>query len=84
MTDYLIQFISWLANIMYLALIGRVILSWINVSSSNPISIFIHQITEPILSPIRRLLPKMGTLDLSPMIAIILITVIRSFILGNL
>ena len=84
MTDYLIQFISWLANIMYLALIGRVILSWINVSSSNPISIFIHQITEPILSPIRRLLPKMGTLDLSPMIAIILIMVIRSFILGNL
>ncbi|MCH7786012.1 MAG: YggT family protein [Chloroflexi bacterium] len=84
MTDFAVIFISWLTNILYAALIGRVILSWINVSPSNPISIFIFQVTEPILAPIRRLLPKMGTLDLSPMIAILLITVIKSFILGYL
>lgn len=84
MSDFIIQFISWLANILYLALIGRVILSWINVSPSNPISVIIHQVTEPILAPIRRLLPKMGMLDLSPMIAIILITIIRSFIINRL
>ena len=81
MTDFAVIFISWLTNILYAALIGRVILSWINVSPSNPISIFIFQVTEPILAPIRRLLPKMGALDLSPMIAILLITVIKSFIL---
>ncbi|MCH7745892.1 MAG: YggT family protein [Chloroflexi bacterium] len=84
MTDFAVIFISWLTNILYAALIGRVILSWINVSPSNPISIFIFQVTEPILAPIRRLLPKMGALDLSPMIAIILITVLRSFILNRL
>lgn len=84
MTDFAVIFISWLTNILYAALIGRVILSWINVSPSNPISIFIFQVTEPILAPIRRILPKMGTLDLSPMIAILLITVIKSFILGYL
>ena len=84
MTDFAVIFISWLTNILYAALIGRVILSWINVSPSNPISIFIFQVTEPILAPIRRLLPKMGALDLSPMIAILLITVIKSFILGYL
>ena len=84
MTDFAVIFISWLTNILYAALIGRVILSWINVSPSNPISMFIFQVTEPILAPIRRILPKMGTLDLSPMIAILLITVIKSFILGYL
>ncbi len=84
MNELIVQFISWLANILYLALIGRVILSWINVSPSNPIAIFIHQVTEPILAPIRRLLPRMGMLDLSPMIAIILITVVRSIIIGQL
>lgn len=84
MTDIVVQFISLLANILYLALIGRVILSWINVSPSNPISIIIHQVTEPILAPIRRLLPRMGMLDLSPMVAIILITIVRSLILNRL
>jgi YggT family protein len=40
----------------------------------------IHQVTEPILAPIRRVLPKMGMLDFSPMVAIILLTVIRRMI----
>ena len=84
MSNFPSIFINVLTNIFLGALIGRVILSWISVSPSNPISIFIHQVTEPILAPIRRLLPRMGTLDLSPMIAIILITVIRNFVINLL
>ena len=81
MTLLITQFVTIIGYILYAALIGRVIISWINVSPSNPIVGIIYQVTEPVLSPIRRVLPKMGTLDLSPMIAIILITVFQRIII---
>ena len=77
MSDFLVQFIRILANIMYIALIGRVIISWLNVSSANPIASVIYQITEPILAPLRRILPKVGMLDFSPMVAIFIIILVQ-------
>lgn len=85
MSNYLILFVGLLANILYVALIGRVIFSWINPkpgSAFYPIANILHQITEPILAPIRRVLPAFGMLDLSPMVAIILITVIQRLLVG--
>ena len=84
MTIFILQFIQVLGFILYGALIGRVIISWINLSPSNPIVTLIYQVTEPILAPIRRVLPKMGALDLSPMVAIILITVVQRLLRGLL
>ncbi len=46
----------------------------------NPVAIFLHDITEPILSPIRQYMPRMGMLDLSPMVAIILLSLIARFV----
>ncbi|MDA0770295.1 MAG: YggT family protein [Chloroflexi bacterium] len=80
MAVYLVQFVNLLGTILYLAMLGRVILSWVNLSTTNPIRVIIFQITEPILSPIRRILPRMGALDLSPMIGIILIRVVQEII----
>ena len=77
MAGYLVQFVNLLGTILYIALLGRVILSWINLSQNNPLRIIIYQLTEPILAPIRRVLPRMGMLDLSPLIGIILIRVIQ-------
>jgi YggT family protein len=54
----------------------RVIVSWIGLEPGNPVVIFIHDITEPILAPIRQFMPRMGMLDLSPMIAIIVLQLI--------
>ena len=51
-------------------LIIRAILSWIS-QGHNPIEMVLHQLTEPLLAPIRRIIPPMGGLDLSVMIAII-------------
>jgi YggT family protein len=80
---YLIQFISVLSTVLYVALLARVLSSWINVGPTSPffpILRMIHQVTEPILAPIRRVLPKMGMLDFSPMVALILLTVIRGMV----
>ena len=45
----------------------------------NPVVVFLHDITEPILAPIRQFMPRLGMLDLSPMVAIILLNLIRIF-----
>lgn len=65
-----------LVNLLYLfvfAVFIRSILSWFPISPYNPIKTALDQITDPVLGPLRRYLPTFGMLDLSPMIAIIVI-----------
>lgn len=70
-------------DVLYFLVIARVILSWIPIGNPNNILVtFIHEITEPILAPIRRLIPR-GSLpiDFSPIIALLLIRMIGSFLI---
>jgi YggT family protein len=70
--------------VLTIAIIVRALLSWFpNVDPRNPLVEFIITITEPILAPIRSVMPRMGMFDLTPMIAIILLQVIREIILSN-
>ena len=80
MSAYLLTFIDLLAYALWAAILARVIISWIPIGEGSPfmpLVRMIYQITEPILAPIRSLLPNMGMLDLSPMIAIILMLVVQ-------
>jgi YggT family protein len=74
-------FIIALARILNLAILVRILLSWIPMGGSNPIVTFIYEITEPILGPVRRLIPPLGGLDISPMIALILIEIMERVLL---
>lgn len=66
-------------------IIGRAIISWVNADPYNPIVRFLYEITEPLLARIRRLVPPLGGgLDFSPMILIIIIFFLRSFIVPTL
>jgi YggT family protein len=66
-------------------IIGRAVISWVNADPYNPIVRFIYQITEPVLGRIRRFVPLLGGgLDFSPMILIIAIIFLRSFIVPTL
>ncbi len=71
---------------IYWLIIFRVIISWVRPNFSDPrwrkILKFVYQVTEPILAPIRELLPtgSMG-IDLSPLIALIAIMIIRNFVM---
>ncbi len=62
------------------AIFIRIILSWVGMDPRNPVVIFLHDITEPILSPIRQFMPRLGMLDLSPMVAIFLLFLILNAI----
>ena len=73
MIVWLINFVRILAQVLNLAILGRVIISWLPISRDNPIVMMLYGVTEPILGPIRRMLPSMGGLDLAPIFALLLI-----------
>lgn len=73
----LAQFIFYLTTALYVAILVRAILSWFPIGGNNPIVAFIYQVTEPILAPIRRVLPRIGFIDLSPLVAILILVLIQ-------
>ena len=75
---FLVTFLQLLLPILQIALLGRVIISWVDPSNQWFISQALHELTEPFLAPIRRLLPNMGMIDFSPMIALLLMTIIQT------
>lgn len=72
-------FYVFLISIFILAL-----LSWINPGTYNPINNLLHQITEPVLRPARRLLPPMSGMDLSPMLAMVGLWFVKLLLLDPL
>ena len=70
------EFLSYLIFAFTIAIFGRVIMSWISPRGDDQISRVLIQITEPLIAPIRRVLPRFGMFDLSPMIALLLLNFI--------
>lgn len=64
-------------NIYFFALIAVIILSWVAPHSHNPLAILIQQLVEPIMRPMRRLIPAIGGLDLSPIFIFIAINLLK-------
>lgn len=73
-------------NTLYWLILIRALLSWVNPDPYNPIVGFLYKTTEPILDPIRRILPsglRFG-IDISPIIAFLAIMFLRSFLIRTL
>jgi YggT family protein len=63
----------------------RAVLSWVNPDPYNPIVRFIHQVTEPVMAPIRRWMPIRGLgIDFSPIIILLVIVFLQSFLVKSL
>lgn len=63
----------------------RAVLSWVNPDPYNPIVRFIHQVTEPVMAPIRRRIPIRGMgIDFSPIIILLVIVFLQSFLVKSL
>ncbi len=65
---FLRVFVELLVTVLFLVVTGRVLISWINPQFEGPVARFLFETTEPLLSPIRRVLPKTGAMDLSPLV----------------
>jgi len=66
-----------LVNIYFFALLAMIIISWVAPTSRHPALLLLWQITEPVMAPVRRILPPMGGLDFSPILVFILINVLQ-------
>ena len=65
-----------LAVTAWLIILGRVLMSWVDPTFSRPLGQFLYSITEPILAPIRRVLPQTGMFDLSPLVVLLVLSVL--------
>ena len=79
----LAKVISVLLTIFYWLILIRALISWVNPDPFNPIVQFLYRTTDPILNPIRRLLPPMA-IDISPIIAFLAIIFFRTFLVATL
>lgn len=76
------NFIRILFDLLSLAILLRVILSWFNVNPFHPVVALLDQITEPILGPLRRIIPPIGMIDFTPIVAILLLQVVETILLS--
>jgi YggT family protein len=65
-------------------IIARALISWVNPDPYNPIVRFLYNVTEPVLRPVRRLLPISMGIDFSPLIVIAAIYFFRLFVISSL
>ena len=70
MVVVLLRVINVVFSLYSFAIIARALLSWFRMSYYHPVARFLIQITEPVLGPLRRLIPPMGGTDITPMIAL--------------
>ena len=79
------QLIDFLLTAYMWVIIGRAVVSWVSADPYNPVVRFLYEATEPVLSRIRRLLPiSVGGIDFSPVIVIMGIMFLQSFLVPTL
>ena len=83
MSNILGTLITALYYAIFILIFARIILSWVNIGGYQ-IRDLVFRLTEPMLAPVRRLMPATSGLDLSPMIVLILTSVVYRFILRTL
>ena len=81
MTAFLITLINVIYYVFFIALLVRIILSYVGPYRYEQVWRIVRDITEPVLAPVRNLLPPMGGIDFSPMLVLILLGFVRSFLI---
>ena len=76
----MLHFVQLLVTVLWVLVLGRVIVSWVDPMGRNQLSGWLIQATEPMLAPIRRLLPRTSFVDFSPLILMLILGVIVSAI----
>ena len=75
--NFIETFLSILLQVLSIAILVRILLTWFPVDQSNPIIRLLNEITEPVLAPFRRIIPRIGMFDLSPIAAMLVIQFVQ-------
>jgi YggT family protein len=81
MTAFLAYFVSLLFRALSLAVLIRVFLTWIPINPYNRFVQLLYQITEPILRPFRRIIPPIGMVDISPIVALLVLQLVEQIVM---
>jgi YggT family protein len=77
---FLLTFLRLFFAALEVLILGRVLMSWLNPRFEGPLARLLYETTEPILAPIRRILPSTGFIDFSPIIAFLLIGLLAALV----
>jgi len=79
----LIGLASQVLDLLFFAILASIVLSWLAPQTNHPGAYLLHQLTEPVMSPVRRMLPNLGGLDLSPILVFIMINLVDMLVIQN-
>jgi YggT family protein len=77
---FVVNFLRFLLIGVWLLILARVVLSWIDPAGRSRFATFIYQTSEPILAPVRRALPRTGMFDLSPLLVLLVLGVLMRYV----
>ncbi len=78
--SFLFNLLELVCEVLTLAILGRVIMSWFSRRPANMQTNILYRVTEPILAPLRRIIPRVGMLDFTPLVAVILLQIIATLL----
>ncbi|MGQ9552758.1 MAG: YggT family protein [Anaerolineae bacterium] len=84
MIIFLLNFVNILFDVLSLAILVRVVLSWFRVDPYNRFVQILYQVTEPVLAPIRRIIPPIGMIDITPIVALLILQVVQRIVVTML
>jgi YggT family protein len=71
----------WFANLLItallIAILARAVISWLPIDPRSPIVTILNDVTEPVLAPLRKVVPRIGMIDITPMVAFIVLVAIQ-------
>jgi YggT family protein len=73
---FLINLVQLVLLALTLLVLGRVLLSWVDPAGRSQVGSLVYAATEPILGPVRRALPRTGAIDLSPLIVLVVLSIL--------
>ena len=79
--EFIFRFVSIFFDLLSFAVLARILMSWVPSGGAPQLRAILRDITEPILGPFRRLIPRIGMIDISPIVAIIALDLVKSIIL---
>ena len=71
------RLVATLIDLYSIVVLAAVVMSWVQADRRHPLVQWVYSMTEPVLAPIRRVLPPLGGLDLSPMVLLVVLRVVR-------
>ncbi len=78
--SFVFLFVNILVQVLTFAIIIRALFSWFPLGPGNPLVTVLDQITEPILAPLRRVVPRLGLIDITPIVAIVLLQILAEMV----